>query len=330
MEGAFVPPETLDHIFSFLTPRERALASGVCKYWMEVADDGLVWRRLCLVKWGVQQPPLVPSHSGRTGWKHLYFSENAYVAIGDIQLSAVAASSTDYPEQSIHNTLYNMRQDYSAFQMHPEMYWSSRGSEDENSSEWLSYRFPSVHIVKTMLISVYKADWQRGSPLYAPKTVRFTFSLWGCAPHYVTCVYPVEKSSDVQGFTIAAPVVATSVTVELIGRTQRQPGDELFYTVIDYVASYGVPFEDIRDYEIAAAVAARALLAMPPSVVGRTKRLDEGSDQILSLPTRQNFERDSDDDDEIEREPDGARMNLNEMQAFLEVATARALVSNSP
>lgn len=81
---------------------------------------------------------------------------------------ALGASSLDHPAEAPNLTLDPVVRTRGLIS-----YWSSAGSEDENSDEWVAYRL--VHplcVVKSMQVRPFKAWFQRGQPIYASKRLR--------------------------------------------------------------------------------------------------------------------------------------------------------------
>ncbi|EIE20100.1 hypothetical protein COCSUDRAFT_57820 [Coccomyxa subellipsoidea C-169] len=90
---------------------------------------------------------------------------------------ALSASSTDNPEESVENVLTPLHRFNPALGVRSGSYWSSRGSEDESSTEWLALRLAHpLCLVSAVSIMPFLAFFQRGHPIYAPKAARFVFS----------------------------------------------------------------------------------------------------------------------------------------------------------
>eukprot|EP01136_Pigoraptor_vietnamica_P010987 Opistho-1_new@49296 len=156
-DGSFLYADALEHVFSYLSARDRIAAGSVCRFWRGVACDQRSWRRMCLKEWRVKEPPLRPDPSTDFGWTRLYWFKNAIAqSIGVMELLGLGASTTDYPTQSIENTLPTFNAEFR------EPFWSSRGSEDENSNEWLLYGIPTVTLIRQIGLRAYQADWQFG------------------------------------------------------------------------------------------------------------------------------------------------------------------------
>ena len=91
---------------------------------------------------------------------------------------ALESSSIDHPAESPNLTLDPVVRTHGLIS-----YWSSAGSEDANSAEWVAYRL--VHplcVVQGMQIRPFRAWFQRGNPIYASKKVRIDLGGLPLAP----------------------------------------------------------------------------------------------------------------------------------------------------
>jgi hypothetical protein len=80
----------------------------------------------------------------------------------------LAASSMDQPEEHIGRTMSPVVRGRNTF----FCYWSSRGSEDENTDEFLAYRLcHPLCVVDSIQVRPFQAWFQGGNPIYAPKRV---------------------------------------------------------------------------------------------------------------------------------------------------------------
>ena len=150
----------------------------------------------------------------------------------------VRASSTDFADQGIEHTVKSNQSVESMMRT----YWSSRGSADPLSSELLEYAFiHPVCVVRSVALRVFEANWQEGHPLYAPRAARFRFGFGPDDIHTVFEVKAVKRVATVQHWALPGPVVASWMAVELIGRTQTQPSDNLYYTCLSYVGASCAP-----------------------------------------------------------------------------------------
>lgn len=198
---------------------------------------------------------------------------------GSLILLAVDGTSIDQPEETPQNLLNSI----SINRLHPTMsYWSSTGSDDENSNEALAFVLSHpVCLIRSIQIRPFKAWFQLNNPIYAPKRIRITlgglqayvdhmtgyqtfdetlarqksfntlkrpmmstttekgqqmkqwqfewkdgFGTW-TSPEYV-----VLQEDRLQVFDLPQPIVCLGgyVRIDLLGRTQRQMLDDLYYS----------------------------------------------------------------------------------------------------
>jgi len=147
----------------------------------------------------------------------------------------VDSSSEDDPTQSISNTLSD----------DPTTFWSSKGSDDINSSEYLVFQFTqAICIVKSVEILIFKARFQMESPIYGPQRMQISvgFSPKLSEMEYVSPVFDVNNNPEPQEFDIGNELVFGSyIRLDLFGRNSTQHADDLYYTVLERVKVYGTP-----------------------------------------------------------------------------------------
>jgi len=158
---------------------------------------------------------------------------------------AVAASSTDNPDESIDETLHpgTRKLDDDGFS-----YWSSTGQEEPDVPESLVYRLSSplcsVHEVQ---IRPFEANFQKGRPIYSASEVRFrlghpykhspnygTNGSSGLSEYvwtYTSPKFQMKQESTLQSFKLPRPVLCIGgiLQVELLGREHRQHSDNKYY-----------------------------------------------------------------------------------------------------
>ncbi|KAF2068828.1 hypothetical protein CYY_009850 [Polysphondylium violaceum] len=179
----------------------------------------------------------VEKNSSMSLWKQFYFQLDSITLSNSFDLvsSAIESSSCDEASQSIHNTLIENTDD--------TKFWSSKGAKDINSDEHLIYKLEQpISIVSTIRVTVYKAYFQTGMPIYSPQFIRISVGFSSHDMHYQSELYPVKQIEEPQYFYIEPQlVIGGYVRVDLIGRTQTQPGDGLYYTVLKNFAVDGIP-----------------------------------------------------------------------------------------
>jgi len=226
-----LPNEVLMMIMEALDIPSLVNAAAVSRTWREIASDGHLWKKLCSRKWKSDSLPFSPED--RRIWKKIHFFETLAKKSESILGYPVTASSTDYPDQGIDNTLID----------NEITYWSSKGNADRESSEYLSYQLAHpVCIVKRIHLKVYQASWQYGEPIYAPKTLTVYFGM-GTSFTHVVPLGEVQRTAESQFFDLSRPVVANQIMIKLEGRTAKQPSDNLWYTVVQFfdVIGYILP-----------------------------------------------------------------------------------------
>eukprot|EP00899_Mesostigma_viride_P002530 jgi/Mesvir1/12278/Mv00488-RA.1 len=183
-----------------------------------------------------------------------------------IHVDALAASSTDHPEESIANTtrVATIRSS------HQPSYWSSLGSASAESNDWLLYQTSApLTMIHEIHLRPFKATFQRLQPIYSAKRVRFRLGfckspqqfraaqqagraripldldvadgsfVWS----YISPEFPMAQEDALQCFKLPSPqlCVGGTLCVELLGKVQTQEFDNLFYICMDQVKVVGWP-----------------------------------------------------------------------------------------
>ncbi|KAG4992753.1 hypothetical protein AAZX31_09G243200 [Glycine max] len=190
-------------------------------------------------------------------WLSLLREHRVYAYLGRALMSSVAmnciaktvgASSTDnFPQESIDNTLEP--RDYINGRY---CYWSSDGQSNPNVPETLTYELVSqICVITEINIQPFQADFQRGSPIYSAKSVRFKMGhpkasldvaddemfVWT----YNSPEFPMSQENRLQKFKLPEPVLCIGgiLQIELLGRVQRQEMDGLLYICVSHVQVLG-------------------------------------------------------------------------------------------
>ncbi|GMH40345.1 hypothetical protein BSKO_08249 [Bryopsis sp. KO-2023] len=179
----------------------------------------------------------------------------------DLVSEGLFASSTDHERQSIDETLA----DDMAF-------WSSVGSTFRDATESLTYRLKyPVCLVHTVQVSVYRATYQFGQPIYPPGKVAVDVGPSPEKLHRVSEAVPINAHTEPQIIPLSKPLVAIGgyLRIWMEGKPQMQLADGRHYIAIRHVSALGLP--------------------VPDSVVSRIPRAMACMDAML-LPTGSHFQ----------------------------------------
>ncbi|CAM0946532.1 unnamed protein product [Alopecurus aequalis] len=164
-----------------------------------------------------------------------------------------ASSTDDFPDETMENTLI---EDY-IVNFRPS-YWSSGGTKDPEKPESLTYRLNhDICIVDEIKVQPFQAYFQHGNPIYSSKAVRFRMGHYKLprrsesfvtAQHenkmvnadtnyvwtYTSPEYPMLQEDVLQSFKLPRPVLCIGgvVMIELLGRVQKQQGDDRYYICV--------------------------------------------------------------------------------------------------
>ena len=196
---------------------------------------------------------------------------------------AVVATTTDHPDEGVENLLSpetRVRRDF-----HNLCYWSSEGVDSPTGSDAIVFRLKTpFSLVRGFQIRPFEAHFQRGSPIYSAFFVRFSLGRGTCRASDLskfksaldpggrsgeagvvsgdTCdedhndfgwvwtsdLYPMEKVNALQTYMFSPPVLCCGgyVRIELLGKTQKQEIDNLYYVCLSHVKVLGSPLEDFE------------------------------------------------------------------------------------
>ena len=84
-------------------------------------------------------------------------------------------------------------------------FWSSKGSADPDSSEFLIYTLKQpICIITSIDILPYKAHFQLGSPVYAPRSIQIETGFHPTEDyHYTSKQFPVQNIPEIQNFSLS-------------------------------------------------------------------------------------------------------------------------------
>ena len=230
-----LPWDVVVRIFSFLPPQEVSRVSCVCRLFRDVVHSSDLWSEYVGSREHsyVSSTPLLRHLESPATARELYDEiQGLRGTAHELIHSGVSCSSKDSDEQDIGATLKS------------DIFWSSTGSATPDADEWLVYRLREpISVVLSVVIEPYRALYQTGTPMYAPRGVSFSFGFSEGDWHYTTPVYPVDAHEPCQRFDLAPQLcVGEYVRLNLIGKRETQPADDLYYTVIDTVHITGVLF----------------------------------------------------------------------------------------
>eukprot|EP00189_Rhodosorus_marinus_P005090 CAMPEP_0113968440 /NCGR_PEP_ID=MMETSP0011_2-20120614/9538_1 /TAXON_ID=101924 /ORGANISM="Rhodosorus marinus" /LENGTH=232 /DNA_ID=CAMNT_0000981537 /DNA_START=413 /DNA_END=1111 /DNA_ORIENTATION=- /assembly_acc=CAM_ASM_000156 len=145
--------------------------------------------------------------------------------------TGVCASSKDADDQDIHQTVDNQTNSF----------WSSVGSDDPDIVESLVYRLSGpVSIVDRVALTVHRASYQPGAPIYPPEYIQFGVGV----PENLT-VSPkmkVTRTAETQVFDLKAEGLSMAgpyLVVFFHGALQKQYEDNRFYLAIEKISAFG-------------------------------------------------------------------------------------------
>lgn len=142
---------------------------------------------------------------------------------------AITASTTDFEEQGIENTLSDNRR-----------FWSSTGHTNDSAEDTLVYRLKSpICAVSYVCVAVYRATYLLGDPIFPPKFVSFEVGTSESHLQKASPLYPVVPTEVPQVFELNSKGrLGNFLLVRLHGCQQRWE-DGFCYLTIKQVEAFG-------------------------------------------------------------------------------------------
>ncbi len=196
----------------------------VCHNWRKIVLYDSLWRELLQYP-SMQRPSFCRNLASLVPNAKAAMQE--LVLLGrDLQIPIIyqvrEASSQDHSSQGIEQTLSS----------NPHTFWSSQGSLDSGSEEWLDFQLISpLCFISSIDITPYLAPYQRGLPCYAPSFVSFSVFLNSSSNAvYRSSLFSIVNRPLKQRFNFQSLVAGGFVRIQLHGHASNQPGD--YYTTL--------------------------------------------------------------------------------------------------
>ncbi|KAI3764481.1 hypothetical protein L2E82_14490 [Cichorium intybus] len=231
-------------------------ASSVSHYWQNFVISNGLNKQLCLKRFPQLSTITHDPLNGDVAYAALFqaltkFPQSYCIA------DPVSASSTDrYPEESILNTL-----DPRDKILHRYSYWSSKGSDDPETSETLIYNLTaSFCVISEICLHPFQDLFQMEFRVYSSRYVRFKMGhpkSWSEINHdfiesqecaddkfvwtYTSQMFPMAQENRLQRFKFPEPVICIGgfLQVELLGRVQKHAADDKYYICVAHVQAIG-------------------------------------------------------------------------------------------
>jgi len=159
-----------------------------------------------------------------------------YNFMSSIELEPLEASSTDYVQQSIWNTIIRNGE-----------FWSSVGYESDQSVDHLTFKFTQpLSLIGSVSIKNYQGYYQQNDPIFGAKRLRVSIGFTKEKFHF-TSEFALENHKEEQILNFYPYLVLGSyIKFEFLGKFTTQKTDMLYYTAIDEVFAYGFSLERIN------------------------------------------------------------------------------------
>lgn len=158
-----LPQELQDLIFTFLELKEIVKLERICHSMNKLVSNSNIYKHL--IKKRIMNKYYL-SFVIDLHYKH-YLSQflNFKPPFDNVLLRGVDQSSLDHRTQSIDQ----------AIQTNPETFWSSKGSSNPDSDEYLVFKLSSsITVVNSIQIKPFRAIFQRNRPIYPPKQFKIS------------------------------------------------------------------------------------------------------------------------------------------------------------
>lgn len=149
----------------------------------------------------------------------------------NLKIVSTSASSEDYDQVSGSILKYD------------SLFWSSSPNQSPDSDEFILFTLESESLIFTVNFKVYRASHQEGT-LYPPKFIKVSIGKTSEAFEYESDEFEVKLSENYNTILILPNIVSGKfVKLTMIGKQSREPGTELWYTVMRFAEIVGYPNE---------------------------------------------------------------------------------------
>ncbi|KAJ3256326.1 hypothetical protein HK103_005581 [Boothiomyces macroporosus] len=162
-------------------------------------------------------------------YKELCLLSAKYPNPPDLIDVGIEESTRDHTSQSIEQTIDGRQ----------TTFWSSKGS-GMDVDEYLEYKLVARSLITSIEVKPFLAQFQRGLPCYAPRGISFSIGNAQNEIYYHSPKYPIINTNESQVFRID-PQIGKYLRINLIGKVQTQPIDDLYYTCLEKVEILGIP-----------------------------------------------------------------------------------------
>ena len=148
-----------------------------------------------------------------------------------LKISSTAESSADQDQVSSNVLQYD------------GLFWSSSPNQSSDSDESILFELESESLIFTVNFKLYRASYQEGT-LYPPKIIKALIGKTRESFEYESDEFEVNLSENYNTILVLPNVVSGKfVKLVMIGKQSREPGTELWYTVLRFVEIVGYPAE---------------------------------------------------------------------------------------
>eukprot|EP01062_Namystynia_karyoxenos_P072668 TRINITY_DN6900_c1_g1_i1.p1 TRINITY_DN6900_c1_g1~~TRINITY_DN6900_c1_g1_i1.p1 ORF type:complete len:533 (+),score=150.59 TRINITY_DN6900_c1_g1_i1:36-1634(+) len=166
--GSFaVTPEVLSLCLDYLPLRDLERSALVSRRFAAEFTAAHIHRKFLPV-WGARESEVWTASLHRAARElREWHTRSGYRSL----ISApVCSSTTDGRKQTVYDTVNNKESSF----------WSSAGSPDSESDEYLVYRLSGAFaLARRVKVVFYQADYQQGAPVYYPQRIRLEFGWYG-------------------------------------------------------------------------------------------------------------------------------------------------------
>ncbi|KAK9829813.1 hypothetical protein WJX72_008039 [[Myrmecia] bisecta] len=233
-----LPDDVVATVLCCLEAHDVASSQAACQRVRDVVVRHEIWKRLCLLKApslslisqlsveGCAFPAVSHLRTAGTEYQRSFLYQalwhrlSATPAQESLIADVLSVSSVDNPEEGGQNVL---RPEPRNTRNWAVCYWSSKGSDDEESAETMTLQLAHpLCLVNEIRIRPFKAYFQPGQPIYAAKAAGAGREwLW------TSDAFPMEHSDHLQSFPIPATLcVGGHLKIEFLGRVQKQDVDD--------------------------------------------------------------------------------------------------------
>ena len=240
----------LQEIFYYLNLKSLQSCAIVCRKWNRVVAKDQFWKSKCCSDkpCSYYSGPYFKYSNLITHLEHLNIIN---YELSDYKFLKPLVDKLKNPQNlkiaSTESSSINNDQVSKNLINYDDLFWSSAPNQSADSDEFLIFELECKSLIFTVNFKLFRAVYQEGT-LYPPKFVKVSIGATKDSFEYESEAFEVKLSENYNTMLILPNIVLGKfVKLTMIGKQSKEPGTELWYTMLRFVEIIGYPQEFVQD-----------------------------------------------------------------------------------